>query len=643
MRVNVRAAVAVMSAVAVVGALALVASMSSATGTIIDPVRTLTPDVANPNDVQFAGGAFADGNLYIADIQSQPGGEILTIDPVTESFVSVSTPVDLFLRGGLDVDDGTFLVSGGTDEITTITGFNTPRHDTDFQRLDMTTGALIESFHTPFFHAGDIAVIDGYLYTVGFPCTGIVRVDLSTPGESTTADCVAVPGLEQQQKLSVEKAGTNLLLKTSGSSGCQFSGSPPPSLATSGQCVRVYTLASDLEVLSYAELNLEVPNGNASAFACGNGELFAATHGQQPWGTSFTIATEIKVFPFPICGAPNTATGPGVTVSPEDPVFPGTTPASITFDDVVTEGTTTVTTVAEPPEALPSGFELNGSFFEIATTATFTGTVTICLTYDPVTLPSPQLWHYDDVLGWVDITTSVSPALSKVCGETTSFSVFAVVREQAQIEARPIATNSRSANPNNNIALTVANSVASGETLTVSVATGTFNGAVGCSDTRGNSYTVVADRNTGNGRVFVCSTAVGASGLSSGDVVTATYPGFSGTSVASANAISGIATSTPVDAVKTNSGSNPAISSGNLTTTNAQDVLFAAISHTGTSTFVPGAGYTVIGAASGGSGSGKRTISPMFRVVTATGTFAATGNLSGSGFWQIALVAYRAP
>ena len=642
MRVNVRVAIAAISVVALVGGLAFVASMSGATGTIIDPDRTLTPDVVNPENVQFAGGAFADGNLYIADIQSQPGGAILTIDPVTEAFVSVSTPVDLFLQGGLEVDAGTFLVSGGTDEITGIAGFNSPRYNTDFQRLNMTNGAVIESFHTPFYHSGDIAVVGGFLYTLGSPCTGIVRVDLSTPGESTIADCMAVPGLDTQQKVSLEKAGTNLLIKTFGSNSCQFSGSPPPSLTTSGRCVRVYTVTTGAEVVSYAELNLETDYNNR-AFACGNGELFAATGGQQPWNSSFTIATEIKVFPFPICGAPNTAPGSDVTVSPEDPVFPGTNPASITFDEVVTEGTTTVTTVAEPPETLPSGFQLSGSFFEIATTATFTGPVTVCLTYDPITLPSPQIWHYDDALGWVDITTSVNPLSSTVCGETNSFSVFAVVREQAQIEARPIATNSRSANPNNNIALTVTNNVASGETLTVSVATGTFNGAVGCRDTKNNSYTVVADKNTGNGRVFVCSTAVGAAGLTSGDVVTSTYPGFSGVSVASANAISGIATTAPVDAVKTNSGSNPAISSGTLTTTNAQDVLFAAISHTGTSTFVPGAGYTVIGAASGGSGSGKRTITPMFRVVTATGSYAATGNLSGSGFWQIALIAYRAP
>jgi len=123
---------------------------------------------------------------------------------------------------------------------------------------------------------------------------------------------------------------------------------------------------------------------------------------------------------------------------------------------------------------------------------------------------------------------------------------------------RFVTGNSRAVNPNNNITATVgADGVAVGETVVVSVATGTFNGAIGCHDTQGNSYSVVADRNGGSGRLFVCSSTV-TTALSSGDVITATYPGFSGLSVISVDAISASATTGALDGIpSTASGSKP--------------------------------------------------------------------------------------
>jgi hypothetical protein len=211
------------------------------------------------------------------------------------------------------------------------------------------------------------------------------------------------------------------------------------------------------------------------------------------------------------------------------------------------------------------------------------------------------------------------------------------------IPMQAVAGNSRAANPNNNITATVGvNGVPSGATVDVSVATGTFAGPVSCHDTESNTYTVVADRNTGNGRLFVCSSVLSA-GLSSGDVITAMYPGFSGLSVVSVTAISASASTGVTDGVSTSFGSNPPVSSGNITTSHAADALFGVAAHSSPSTFTATSGFTVVGEVSGGSGAGQRTVSPMFNSVTSTGVYSATGTLSGSGFWQAAIVAYQSP
>jgi hypothetical protein len=106
----------------------------------------------------------------------------------------------------------------------------------------------------------------------------------------------------------------------------------------------------------------------------------------------------------------------------------------------VTDGGTTTLEVIDPAavpadQALPSGFTLGDPpvYFEITTTATFTGPVTVCFSYAGVTFAggAPRLLHYDDALDtWVDITTSVDAATTTVCGLTSSFSPFAIAASQ---------------------------------------------------------------------------------------------------------------------------------------------------------------------------------------------------------------------
>ena len=195
-----------------------------------------------------------------------------------------------------------------------------------------------------------------------------------------------------------------------------------------------------------------------------------------------------------------------------------------------------------------------------------------------------------------------------------------------------VATASRTANPNNAISAPVpAGGIASGTTVLASVATGTFNGPAACTDTKSNPYSVVAEKNTGSGRLFVCQSTL-TSALTGADTVNASYPGFSGLSVISVVAITPGVTFAGLSS--TAAGSNPPVNSGNINLPSA-GLIFGAVANSNVSTFTPTSDWTAIGTATGGSGAGKRTVSTVFQYAI-PGLHAVTGSLSGSGFWQAA-------
>ena len=132
----------------------------------------------------------------------------------------------------------------------------------------------------------------------------------------------------------------------------------------------------------------------------------------------------------------NTPTG-NVTVEPTDPANSTTTPGSsritLTFQNVTQPGTTTETRLPSAPTP-PAGFQVVSpppAFYEINTTAQFSGPVRVCIGY--VTGISPRLFHYEQVpaqpagvLGWVDKTLFVDAVNQIVCGDVTSLSPFAL-------------------------------------------------------------------------------------------------------------------------------------------------------------------------------------------------------------------------
>lgn len=112
-----------------------------------------------------------------------------------------------------------------------------------------------------------------------------------------------------------------------------------------------------------------------------------------------------------------------------DEVMIGDLAFGIEFADAADAGTSTVTVSPTGPE--PSGFSLAGAapfYFHISSTVSF-GTAIVCIGYDEGVYPGapPHLFHFDtDLLVWEDITRIDLSEPGIVCGETDSFSPFAL-------------------------------------------------------------------------------------------------------------------------------------------------------------------------------------------------------------------------
>jgi protocatechuate 3,4-dioxygenase beta subunit len=134
---------------------------------------------------------------------------------------------------------------------------------------------------------------------------------------------------------------------------------------------------------------------------------------------------------------PNTPVGTNVLVSLRGGL--GTVGGiAVTFSSVTESGNTTlVTSNAGPPP--PTGFKIVGLsaqpvYYDINTTATFPGAVTVCITYDETQVHGTEsklkLMHHDGT-GFANITTSLDTVNNVICGTTTTLSPFAVVEPES--------------------------------------------------------------------------------------------------------------------------------------------------------------------------------------------------------------------
>jgi hypothetical protein len=92
-------------------------------------------------------------------------------------------------------------------------------------------------------------------------------------------------------------------------------------------------------------------------------------------------------------------------------------------------GTTTVTASGAGPPP-PAAFQLGtpAIYYDVQTTASYGGPVTLCLPYGPTTFPDPglaRLLHYE-AGGWLNVTISNDTTSFIICGVTMGLSPFAI-------------------------------------------------------------------------------------------------------------------------------------------------------------------------------------------------------------------------
>lgn len=127
--------------------------------------------------------------------------------------------------------------------------------------------------------------------------------------------------------------------------------------------------------------------------------------------------------------------GTNVTVTPS----PG---ISITFNNISVGGSVTVT----PTDSLtpPANFRtISGSSYDITTTASFSGSISIGLSYSESAISSIsnesriRLYHFNGQV-WEDVTTSVDTVNNIVYGRVSSLSPFILAEPTSGIPATPV-------------------------------------------------------------------------------------------------------------------------------------------------------------------------------------------------------------
>jgi galactose oxidase-like protein/Big-like domain-containing protein len=113
----------------------------------------------------------------------------------------------------------------------------------------------------------------------------------------------------------------------------------------------------------------------------------------------------------------------------------------VTFKKVTSPGQTQLTlqTGGTPP---PNGLKLMPSspplYYVLSTTATFTGPVKVCVTYDPANVNGQEsnlrMMHNDG--GWVELPASVNTGDHVICGTVSHFSEFALMEVDPTVDVK---------------------------------------------------------------------------------------------------------------------------------------------------------------------------------------------------------------
>jgi CSLREA domain-containing protein len=133
----------------------------------------------------------------------------------------------------------------------------------------------------------------------------------------------------------------------------------------------------------------------------------------------------------------NTPAGSNIQVQPVDTTT-GTTPVTLTFSQITQSGGSSLTTSSSGPPP-PAGFRLSDPpmYYELTTTAVFSGTITLCIDYTGTALEDDpdedtfKLYHMEGGI-WEDRTASLDPVNDIICASVSSLSPFAIFESAYQ-------------------------------------------------------------------------------------------------------------------------------------------------------------------------------------------------------------------
>jgi len=168
----------------------------------------------------------------------------------------------------------------------------------------------------------------------------------------------------------------------------------------------------------------------SNAVAPGDSATFTPTTSVSTWFDA-NPTDNLAQLPITVVGPPGTPTpaGQNVTVQPTDTA--GTPqPITLMFTSVTVAGGTTAVPIANGPK-LPSNFKINGSMYEITTTAQFTAPVTVCFT--GIFGLADWIMHLENGI-WVKLPgqqrlPAGDPPYTSICAQTQTLSPFAVATE----------------------------------------------------------------------------------------------------------------------------------------------------------------------------------------------------------------------
>jgi len=196
-------------------------------------------------------------------------------------------------------------------------------------------------------------------------------------------------------------------------------------------CGSVVALISQPSSTS-TQVEVTLYNTSTGAALSGSGGSYAAPISLEGTasGEEIQYSGQTGLLSASICGQANTSAGSNSSATPMDSGS-STSPIQLTFSNVTQLGETTATiTGSAPSPPVATDFQLGDPavYYDLSTTAVFSGSVTICINYGGITFINPsqiQLFHYANGT-WANITTSVNTTTQTVCGSTTSFSPFAL-------------------------------------------------------------------------------------------------------------------------------------------------------------------------------------------------------------------------